>query len=207
MAAAARVFVLVLSLLLLSALSVLSSRDLVKGGLLQSLKRNSTMGDTRLHPDFGGGGVLNNEAAVTDPEEIVSMVHMSIRNSTRRRKLGFFTCGTGNPIDDCWRCDPNWKNNRKRLADCAIGFGRNAIGGRNGRIYVVTDPNDDDPVNPKPGTLRYAVIQEEPLWIIFKHDMVIQLKEELIMNSFKTIDGRGANVLIGNGGACLTLQF
>ncbi|KAL9265753.1 putative pectate lyase 15 [Drosera capensis] len=27
------------------------------------------------------------------------------------------------------------------------------------------------------------------------------------MNSFKTIDGGGANVLAGNGGACLTLQF
>lgn len=120
--------------------------------------------------------------------------------------MGYFSCGTGNPIDDCWRCDPNWQRNRKRLADCGIGFGRNAIGGRDGKFYVVTDPRDDDPVNPKPGTLRHAVIQDRPLWIVFKRDMVIQLKQELIMNSFKTIDGRGVNVHIANG-ACITIQF
>ncbi|KAM7265603.1 hypothetical protein ACFE04_003286 [Oxalis oulophora] len=114
-----------------------------------------------------------NEAAVHDPEEIVSMVHESIRNSTERRKLGYFSCSTGNPIDDCWRCDPNWQLHRKSLANCGIGFGRNAIGGRDGKYYIVTDPNDDDPVNPRPGTLRHAVIQEDPLWIVFKRDMVI----------------------------------
>lgn len=134
-------------------------------------------------------------------------MYRATRNSTeRRRKLGYFSCGTGNPIDDCWRCDRNWQRNRKHLADCGIGFGRNAIGGRDGRYYVVTDAGDDNPVNPKPGTLRHAVIQDEPLWIIFKRDMVITLKQELIMNSFKTIDGRGVNVHIANG-ACITIQF
>ncbi|KAK4492437.1 hypothetical protein RD792_003247, partial [Penstemon davidsonii] len=130
----------------------------------------------------------------------------TIRNSTERRKLGFFSCGTGNPIDDCWRCDRNWMRNRRRLADCSMGFGRNAIGGRDGRYYVVTNPNDDDPVNPRPGTLRHAVIQDRPLWIVFKRDMVITLKQELIMNSFKTIDARGTNVHIANG-ACITIQY
>ncbi|KAF5950610.1 hypothetical protein HYC85_012603 [Camellia sinensis] len=114
-----------------------------------------------------------NEHAVDDPEEVASMVEMSIQNSTERRKLGYFSCGTGNPIDDCWRCDPNWHRNRKRLADCGIGFGRNAIGGRDGRFYVVTDPSDNDPVNPRPGTLRHAVIQDKPLWIVFKRDMFV----------------------------------
>ena len=120
--------------------------------------------------------------------------------------MGDFSSGTGNPIDDCWRCDPSWESNRKRLADCAIGFGKHAVGGRNGRIYVVTDSGDDDPVNPKPGTLRHAVIQDEPLWIIFKRDMVITLKQELVMNSFKTIDGRGASVHIAGGG-CIALHY
>ncbi|KAH7521852.1 hypothetical protein FEM48_Zijuj07G0076000 [Ziziphus jujuba var. spinosa] len=187
-------------------------------GQLQS-SRNSSMADRLAH--FAEG---LNDNAVQDPEEVVSLVEIelmtlmviektlvfcygrSIRNSTERRKLGFFSCGTGNPIDDCWRCDPDWQKNRKRLADCGIGFGRNAIGGRDGRFYVVTDPGDDDPVNPKPGTLRHAVIQDKPLWIVFKRDMVIQLKQELIMNSFKTIDGRGVNVHIANG-ACITIQF
>lgn len=141
---------------------------------------------------------------VEDPERVVEMVERSINSS--RRELSYLSCGTGNPIDDCWRCDQDWENNRKRLADCAIGFGRNAIGGQNGRIYVVTDPNDYDAVTPRPGTLRHAVIQTEPLWIIFQRDMVIQLKEELIMNSYKTIDGRGANVHIANG-PCITVQY
>ncbi|KAL8131745.1 putative pectate lyase 22 [Apium graveolens] len=119
--------------------------------------------------------------------------------------MGTESCRTGNPIDDCWRCDPNWESNRRMLADCAVGFGRNAIGGRDGEIYVVTNSEDDDPKNPSPGTLRHAVIQTEPLWIIFDHDMVITLKGELIMNSYKTIDGRGADVAIASG-PCITIQ-
>ncbi|GAA0166452.1 hypothetical protein Leryth_018077 [Lithospermum erythrorhizon] len=141
---------------------------------------------------------------VPDPEAVAQQVHEQIRNATRR-KLGFFSCGTGNPIDDCWRCDPKWEENRQKLADCAIGFGKHAIGGRDGKIYVVTD-NGDDPVNPKPGTLRFGSIQDEPLWIIFQRDMVIKLKEELMMNSFKTIDGRGSSVHIA-GGPCITIQY
>jgi pectate lyase len=106
------------------------------------------------------------------------LFHRSINDSITRRQLNSLTsCGTGNPIDDCWRCDPNWESNRKRLADCGIGFGRNALGGRDGDYYVVTDSGDDDPVNPKLGTLRYAVIQDKPLWITFAHDMVITLKQ------------------------------
>ncbi|CAA2967298.1 probable pectate lyase 18 [Olea europaea var. sylvestris] len=141
---------------------------------------------------------------VRDPELVVQEVHRQLNVS--RRKLGFLSCNTGNPIDDCWRCDANWEKNRQKLADCAIGFGKNAIGGRDGKIYVVTDSGDYDVVNPKPGTLRHAVIQEEPLWIIFARDMVIRLKEELIMNSFKTIDGRGSSVHIA-GGPCITIQY
>nr|AFD54065.1 nodulation pectate lyase mutant [Lotus japonicus] len=139
---------------------------------------------------------------VQDPESVVQEVQKSIIE--HRRKLGFYSCGTGNPIDDCWRCDPNWENNRKRLAECAIGFGRHAIGGRDGKFYLVTDPSDHA-VNPKPGTLRHAAIQQEPLWIIFKHDMVIKLEMDLVMNSYKTIDGRGANVHIA-GGPCIKVQ-
>ncbi|KAI3472030.1 hypothetical protein Pfo_028718 [Paulownia fortunei] len=131
---------------------------------------------------------------------------------SRRQMLSYTTsdqssnCLTGNPIDDCWRCDSNWQLNRQRLADCAIGFGQYALGGKGGRYYVVTDSSDHDPVNPKPGTLRYAVIQTEPLWIVFASNMLIQLSEELIFNSYKTLDGRGADVHI-IGGGCITLQY
>ncbi|CAK8564411.1 unnamed protein product [Lathyrus sativus] len=109
-----------------------------------------------------------------------------------------------NKIDSCWRAKPNWSSNRKALADCAIGFGKDAIGGKYGAIYIVTD-SSDDPANPKQGTLRYGAIQTKPLWIIFDRDMVIRLKNELIMNSYKTIDGRGVKVEIGNG-PCITIQ-
>lgn len=111
---------------------------------------------------------------------------------------------TKNVVDSCWRANPNWARNRQALANCAVGFGKDAIGGKYGRVYVVTT-SFDDPINPKPGTLRYGVIQTQPLWIIFAKDMVITLKNELIMNSFKTIDGRGAKVEIAYG-PCITVQ-
>ncbi|KAK7392494.1 hypothetical protein VNO78_20934 [Psophocarpus tetragonolobus] len=148
-----------------------------------------------------------------DPEAVAREVHRKVNASMARREmLGVSekdvvaSCVTGNPIDDCWKCDPNWANNRQRLADCAIGFGQNAKGGKGGQFYIVTDSSDDDPVNPKPGTLRYAVIQNEPLWIVFPTNMMIKLSQELIFNSYKTIDGRGADVHIVGGG-CITLQY
>ncbi|XP_039062869.1 probable pectate lyase 12 [Hibiscus syriacus] len=141
-------------------------------------------------------------------QDVLSRVNASV---SRRQALQISqndesSCLTGNPIDDCWKCDPDWPNNRQRLADCAIGFGQYALGGKGGEYYIVTDSSDDDAVTPKPGTLRYAVIQEEPLWIVFPSNMHIKLKQELIFNSYKTLDGRGANVHI-TGGGCITLQY
>ncbi|CAI9097939.1 OLC1v1034465C1 [Oldenlandia corymbosa var. corymbosa] len=146
------------------------------------------------------------------PESVVEDIQRKVNVSISRRQMLMYesndqpSCITGNPIDDCWRCDTNWQLNRQRLADCAIGFGQYALGGKGGRYYVVTDSSDNDPVNPVPGTLRYAVIQTEPLWIVFATNMLIHLKEELIFNSYKTLDGRGANVHI-TGGGCITLQY
>ena len=111
-----------------------------------------------------------------------------------------------NPIDRCWRCDPNWADNRQKLADCVQGFGRKTTGGKGGPFYVVTDPSDNDMVHPKAGTLRYAVTRTGPLWITFAHSMNIRLNQELIMTGNKTIDGRGANIQI-TGGAGITIQF
>ncbi|CAI0407643.1 unnamed protein product [Linum tenue] len=155
-------------------------------------------------------------SAHPDPEFVAQEVQRRVNASVFRRELLQTTqrdqssssslCFTGNPIDDCWKCDPDWSNNRQRLADCAIGFGQYAMGGKNGDYYIVTDSSDDDAVNPKPGTLRYAVIRDEPLWIVFPSNMHIKLEQELIFNSFKTLDGRGANVHI-TGGGCITLQY
>ncbi|XP_041028768.1 probable pectate lyase 12 [Juglans microcarpa x Juglans regia] len=149
-----------------------------------------------------------------NPQAVVQEVHWKVNASMTRREMlqvsekdqFYSSCLTGNPIDDCWKCDPEWPNNRQRLADCGIGFGQYALGGKNGDFYIVTDSSDDDPVNPRPGTLRYAVIQVEPLWIVFPSNMLIKLSQELIFNSYKTLDGRGANVHIVGGG-CITLQY
>ncbi|XP_022990332.1 probable pectate lyase 12 [Cucurbita maxima] len=156
---------------------------------------------------------LTDPHLLPDPETVAYEVQRSVNDSFSRREMLSIhskgqsnSCQTGNPIDDCWRCGSNWQANRQRLADCSIGFGRNAMGGKGGQIYIVTDSSDTDPVNPRPGTLRYAVVQDEPLWIVFAADMTIKLKYELMMNSYKTLDGRGANVHI-TGGGCITLQY
>ncbi|KAH1136991.1 hypothetical protein GYH30_027108 [Glycine max] len=44
------------------------------------------------------------------------------------------------------------------------------------------------------------------LWIVFPSNMMIKLSQELIFNSYKAIDGRGADVHIV-GGSCITLQY
>ncbi|KAK1694579.1 hypothetical protein QYE76_011276 [Lolium multiflorum] len=146
-------------------------------------------------------------SSVADPDAVVADFHREVARSRRRMQEAGGGCMTGNPIDDCWRCaGTNWWEDRQRLADCGIGFGRNALGGKGGPYYVVTDPSDRDPVNPSPGTLRHAAIQEGPLWITFARDMTIHLNEELLVNSYKTLDGRGASVHVA-GGACITLQY
>ncbi|KAL6513873.1 hypothetical protein OROHE_019329 [Orobanche hederae] len=129
-----------------------------------------------------------------------------ISENVTRRHLEQDDCKATNPIDRCWRCDPNWAKRRKRLADCVRGFGHRTTGGKKGRYYVVTDSSDDDMNEPKPGTIRHAVIQAKPLWIIFSRSMVIRLNQELIFSSDKTIDGRGVQVHIAYGSG-ITLQF
>jgi pectate lyase len=141
-----------------------------------------------------------------------SITYRALANNNTRRnlhqqndRLWAGKCVATNPIDRCWRCRKNWIRERKRLVRCVKGFGRGTIGGAAGQYYVVTDPSDNDLVIPKPGTLRHAVVQDKPLWIIFARDMVITLREELIINSHKTIDGRGARVHIAYG-AQITMQ-
>jgi pectate lyase len=117
--------------------------------------------------------------------------------------LCYSDSSSSNLIDNCWRRDANWAQNRMKLADCAVGFGSAASGGKGGKIYTVTTP-DDNPTNPSPGSLRYGVTRESPLWIVFAKDMNIKLRMPLSVTSHKTIDGRGAKVQISNG-PCIRL--
>ncbi|CAI9757658.1 unnamed protein product [Fraxinus pennsylvanica] len=112
-----------------------------------------------------------------------------------------------NVIDKCWRTNPNWQSNRQQLAHCSVGYAGKMIEniGQGVTKYKVTDPSDN-PLDPKPGTLRYAMTSiKGKVWITFQRDMKIKLGKPLLVSSFTTIDGRGANVHIANGG-CLVLQ-
>ena len=76
--------------------------------------------------------------------------------------------------------------------------------GRGLTQYVVTDPSDN-PIHPKSGTLRYGTTMiKGKKWITFQRSMCIKLEKPLLISSFTTIDGRGANVHIA-GNACLII--
>ncbi|KAL3528646.1 hypothetical protein ACH5RR_007968 [Cinchona calisaya] len=112
-----------------------------------------------------------------------------------------------NVIDECWRKNPNWRSHRHELAKCSVGYTGNMMNniGRGVTNYKVNDPSDDA-MNPKPGTLRFAMTHVKgKVWITFKRDMNITLQKPLLVSSCTTIDGRGVNVHI-SGGACLMLQ-
>lgn len=90
------------------------------------------------------------------------------------------------------------------MATCSVGFAgkmKENIGSGL-RHYRVTDPSDD-PVNPRPGSLRYgATLIKEKVWITFHRSMNIKLQQPLLISSFTAIDGRGVDVHIAYG-ACL----
>lgn len=77
----------------------------------------------------------------------------------------------------------------RALAGSAEGFGRFAIGGRDGPVFHVTTLTDDGP-----GSLREACRRKEPLWIVFEVSGTINLKSYLNVSSYKTIDGRGQRI-------------
>ncbi|KAI3717459.1 hypothetical protein L1987_69093 [Smallanthus sonchifolius] len=139
----------------------------------------------------------NPNAAAMEAYYNPELYYGNMESSTRR---DLHDCSTKNIIDKCWRCKPDWAENRQALAECAAGFAKGTTGGASGEIYTVTCPSDDNATKPKPGTLRYGVTQDKPLWIIFERDMVITLKHTLVVSSDKTIDGRGVKVKIAHGG-------
>ncbi|KAL6639971.1 hypothetical protein ACP70R_022281 [Stipagrostis hirtigluma subsp. patula] len=109
--------------------------------------------------------------------------------------------GGQNIIDQCWRGQPNWAADRQRLASCSVGFAGKMRQNRGPGVipYTVTDPGDD-PVRPRPGTLRYgATVLAGKVWITFQRSMHITLAQPLFVKSFTAIDGRGADVHIADG--------
>lgn len=73
-------------------------------------------------------------------------------------------------------------------------------GGKSGQIYRVTSLLDD-PVSPKPGTLRHALLGSNR-WIRFDVSGTIMLRGNLyIKGNNVTIDGRGAQIKLDHGEA------
>eukprot|EP00897_Mesotaenium_endlicherianum_P008541 jgi/Mesen1/7715/ME000406S06936 len=81
------------------------------------------------------------------------------------------------------------------LVDCIFGYAEGNMGGMGGTHYVVTNASDDA-LLPAPGTLRYGVMTYSPVWITFRRNMTIVLQDMLYLNSFTTLDGRGAEVTL-----------
>nr|KYP60259.1 putative pectate lyase 16 [Cajanus cajan] len=111
-----------------------------------------------------------------------------------------------NAIDRCWRYNSEWRRHRSELATCSVGYAGKMLNnmGKDLIRYKVTDLSDD-PINPKPGTLRYgASMIQGKVWITFQRDMHIKLEKPLLISSFTTIDGRGIKVEIA-GNACLMI--
>jgi pectate lyase len=98
-------------------------------------------------------------------------------------------------------------DDRAALLSQRVGFGRQAgtagINLENPAIaptyHVTTDA--DDYANPQPGSLRYALAQPVPLWIVFDGDLTIKLnppdkRTMTLVTSNKVIDGRGHTVVL-----------
>lgn len=75
----------------------------------------------------------------------------------------------------------------------AEGYGRFAIGGRDGSVYHVTSL-EDNPENPQPGSLRYGITKVKgPRTIVFDVAGIIDLKDRLVCSDpFITVAGQTA---------------
>jgi pectate lyase len=76
----------------------------------------------------------------------------------------------------------------------AEGFGSETVGGRGGKVYLVTSLQDyGKKAKPIPGTLRYAVEQTGPRIVVFRISGYIELKGPLVItNPNITIAGQTA---------------
>jgi len=76
-----------------------------------------------------------------------------------------------------------------------VGFGKDTVGGAGAELYHVTNLNDSGV-----GSLRAGAESTTPYWIVFDVSGTITQSTVLKIRSNKTIDGRGANVLISSSG-------
>lgn len=116
----------------------------------------------------------------------------------RLTKMLFFIAGffLSTMLSGCSKNDDKPDNNKPKPIEeepfafpGAEGFGRNATGGRGGKVIYVTSLSDDGTV----GTLRHAIKQSGRRYILFKVSGTIKLTSRLdIKNGDVTIAGQTA---------------
>jgi pectate lyase len=82
-----------------------------------------------------------------------------------------------------------------------VGHGRETTGGRSGCVVRVTSLEDDGP-----GSLREALAQEGPAWIVFDESLDggrIELESDIDVTSDKAIDGRGIDITVATFGLAI----
>ncbi|WP_418982203.1 pectate lyase [Alistipes sp.] len=77
----------------------------------------------------------------------------------------------------------------------AEGGGRCAAGGRGGRVYYVTNLLDGWPAPPE-GSLRWALMQPGPKFVLFKVSGIIELVEKLYIRNDGRYAGQGCGVTV-----------
>jgi hypothetical protein len=90
--------------------------------------------------------------------------------------------------------DENWSYRGYSVGDLLgerAGFAADVTGGLNGEVYHVTSLSDSGP-----GSLRAALESSKKLWIVFDVNGTIWLESPIYVQSDKTVDGRGAQVII-----------
>lgn len=97
-----------------------------------------------------------------------------------------------------WRAPKAEQLNAKGAGDplpVPVGFGCQTTGGAHGEVLHVRKPDDpaDELVE---GTLRWALAQTGPTWVVFEKDLTIELHAPLAPTADTTIDGRGHAVTI-----------
>jgi len=95
---------------------------------------------------------------------------------------------------------------REGLLNYRVGYGRLATGGAGGSLCTVSTLNDAGA-----NSLRDCVTRSGPQWIIFSVSGTINLASTLAMQGFnnnhdKTIDGRGANIIIASADSAFQLS-
>ncbi len=85
------------------------------------------------------------------------------------------------------------------LLDEEVGFGSNVTGGAGGEICRVTNLNDSGD-----GSLRSCVERFGKIWVVFDVSGVINLDSDIKVQSDKTIDGRGAEIILERQGLVLS---